>query len=82
MPTPPRKSTTGSVAKQFALASELPILMVAGTCIGGGAGYLLDGWLHTKPWLMLVFGAIGFAVAVRDMLRRLDKHDPDRPSQS
>jgi F0F1-type ATP synthase assembly protein I len=34
-------------------------------------GYFLDRWLHTKPWLMLVFGGLGFFGGVRDILRRL-----------
>jgi ATP synthase protein I len=73
----PPKSTPGSVARQFALATELPFLVVGGALGGGFLGYLLDRWLHTKPWLMLVVGAVGFFVAVRDMLRRLDKNDRD-----
>jgi F0F1-type ATP synthase assembly protein I len=79
---PPLKSKTGSVAKQIALATELPFLVVGGACAGGLVGYFLDHWLHTKPWLMIVFGAVGFGVAVRDMLRRLDKSDPDGSPKS
>lgn len=74
--TPP-KSKAGTAARQFALATELPFLLVAGALGGGFAGYWLDHWLHTKPWLMLALGAAGFLAAVRDMLRRLDKHDRD-----
>jgi ATP synthase protein I len=73
----PRKSKAGAVARQFALATELPFLVAAGAFGGGAVGWLLDRWLHTKPWLMLVVGAVGFFAAVRDMLRRLDKNDRD-----
>jgi ATP synthase protein I len=59
------------------MAMELPFLLVGGALVGGLFGYLLDRWLHTKPWLMLIVGAVGFAVGVRDMLRRLQKDDPD-----
>jgi F0F1-type ATP synthase assembly protein I len=68
--------------RQFALATELPFLLVGGLAAGGGAGYLLDRWWHTKPWLMILLGAAGFFVAVRDMLRRLDKEDRDETSSS
>jgi len=74
---PPPKSKAGAIARQFALATELPMLVAAGAFGGGFIGYLLDRWLHTKPWLMLVVGAVGFFAAVRDMLRRLDKNDRD-----
>ena len=78
---PPRKSPTGAV-RQLAMAMELPFLLVGGALVGGLLGYLLDRWLHTKPWLMLIVGAAGFAVGVRDMLRRLQKDDPDGGGKS
>jgi ATP synthase protein I len=41
--------------------------------VGGGAGYLLDRWLHTGPWMMIVFGTVGFGTGIRDVLRRVAK---------
>ena len=73
--SPQPKSKAGAIARQFALATELPFLVAAGALGGGGIGYLLDRWLHTKPFLMIILGAVGFAVSVRDLLRRLDKGD-------
>jgi ATP synthase protein I len=75
-PPAPRKNS-GGFTRQFALAMELPFLLVAGTLVGGLFGFLLDRWLHTKPFLMLILGAVGFIASVRDMLRRLQKDDPD-----
>ena len=75
----PRKDNAG-FARQFALAMELPFLLAGGVLAGGLLGYLLDRWWHTKPYLMLLFGAVGFFAALRDMLRRLQKNDPDKPS--
>lgn len=71
----------GSVARQFALATELPFLLVSGVVGGGFLGYLLDRWWHTKPVLMILLGAVGFVVSLRDLLRRLKKDDPDVPTQ-
>ncbi len=71
----------GSVARQFALATELPFLLVSGVVGGGFLGYLLDRWWHTKPVLMILLGAVGFVVSLRDLLRRLQKDDPDNPTQ-
>lgn len=76
-PSPDKRP--GSAARQFALATELPFLLVAGVLVGGGLGYLLDRWLHTKPYLMMLLGAVGFVVSVRDLLRRLQKDDPADP---
>jgi F0F1-type ATP synthase assembly protein I len=56
---------------QFALAMELPFLLVACVVLGGLFGYWLDGRLGTSPGLLLLFGLLGFAAGVREMLRRL-----------
>jgi F0F1-type ATP synthase assembly protein I len=74
------RNSPGSFAKQFALATELPFLLVGGVVGGAFGGYLLDQWLHTKPYLTLVMGAVGFAVGLRDLLRRLSKSDSDSSS--
>jgi F0F1-type ATP synthase assembly protein I len=76
------QKTPGSVAKQFALATELPFILVGGVAAGAFIGYLFDGWLHTKPYLALALGAAGFAVGLRDLLRRLAKSDSDSSSST
>lgn len=53
------------------MAMELPFVLVSAVLVGGLMGYLLDRWLHTRPWLMLVFGGLGFFAGVREILRRL-----------
>jgi F0F1-type ATP synthase assembly protein I len=70
--TPAAKQAKG-FSQQFAMAMELPFVLVGTIIVGGAFGYFLDVWLHTKPALMLVFGGIGFAAGVRDVLRRLPK---------
>jgi len=56
---------------QSALAMELPFTLVGAVLFGGLVGFLLDRWLHTRPWLMFVFGALGFFAGVREVIRRL-----------
>jgi ATP synthase protein I len=68
--TPAEKQDKG-FSRQFATAMELPFVMVGTIVVGGLIGFLLDRWLHTKPFLMLLFGALGFFGGVRDVLRRL-----------
>ena len=68
--TPAEKQAKG-FSRQFATAMELPFVMVGTMVVGGLIGFLLDRWLHTGPFLMLIFGALGFFGGVRDVLRRL-----------
>jgi ATP synthase protein I len=68
--TPAEKQAKG-FSQQFAAAMELPFVMVGTLVVGGLIGFALDRWLHTKPFLMLIFGALGFFGGVRDVLRRL-----------
>jgi ATP synthase protein I len=62
---------TREASQQAGLAMELPFTLVAAVVLGGGIGFFLDRWLHTKPILMLVFGGLGFFAGVREVLRRL-----------
>jgi ATP synthase protein I len=69
----PAEKEAGAFSRQFAMAMELPFILVTSVAVGGVLGFFLDRWLHTKPFLMLIFGAIGFIGGLRDVLRRLDK---------
>jgi F0F1-type ATP synthase assembly protein I len=70
--SPAEKQVRG-YSQQIATAMELPFIFVGCIVVGGAIGYFLDAWLHTKPALMLVFGALGFIAGLRDILRRLPK---------
>jgi F0F1-type ATP synthase assembly protein I len=59
-----------STMKESALAMELPFTIVGAILLAGFLGYLGDRWLHTKPWLMIVGGAFGFASSLFDIARR------------
>jgi len=69
----PTEQRAAGFSRQFAMALELPFVMVATVAVGGVIGYFLDQWLHTKPYLMLVCGILGFFAGLRDMLRRAAK---------
>jgi ATP synthase protein I len=47
--------------------------MVGGAVFGVGAGYLLDRWLGTAPWILLGLSTVGIGVGfygfIHDMLR-------------
>lgn len=52
------------------LAMELPITIIGAILLAGFLGYLLDRWLHTAPWLMILGGAFGFASSIFEIVRR------------
>jgi F0F1-type ATP synthase assembly protein I len=70
---PPVVEKAKTISQQFAMATELPFVLVGTIAVGGAIGYFLDGWLHTKPILMIVLGFLGFFGGLREVLRRLPK---------
>lgn len=70
-PSPSPRKRPESASSQYATALELPIVLVSAIVVGGFFGYLLDRWLHTKPFLTLILGGVGFYAGVRDVLRRV-----------
>jgi ATP synthase protein I len=42
---------------------------IAAILVGAGIGYLLDLWLRTGPWIMLVMLLVGFAAGVLNVTR-------------
>ena len=71
----PAKKKANDFASGPALALELPFTLVGPIAVGAAMGYFLDRWLHTRPWLTLVLGALGFFAGVREVLRRLPSGD-------
>jgi F0F1-type ATP synthase assembly protein I len=59
----------GTVAKQVAIAMQIPFSLVVPIFVGGGIGYLLDRWLHTKFIFMIVLGIAGFGIGLREVLQ-------------
>ncbi len=58
-----------SAAKQIAIAMQIPFALVVPIFAGGGIGYVLDRWLHTKFILMMVLGLAGFGIGLREVLK-------------
>lgn len=53
----------------FGLAVRIGTELVAALVIGVGFGILLDDWLGTKPWLMLLFFLLGAAAGIFNVYR-------------
>lgn len=62
---PRQASDTSAFARGFRLSSE----MVGGVLVGAGLGWLLDRWLGTTPWGLIVFLLLGFAAGVLNVMR-------------
>jgi len=69
----PAEKQAASFSRQFAIAMELPFILVSAIVVGGLIGFFLDRWLHTAPYLMLILGFLGFFGGLRDVLRRSAK---------
>lgn len=52
-------------------ASVVGIHLVTGTFVGLAAGYFLDKWLDTKPWLTMIFLFLGIAAGFKNMIREV-----------
>jgi F0F1-type ATP synthase assembly protein I len=68
--TSPIVNKPKQVVNDSAIAMELPFTFAGAILLAGGAGFLLDRWLHTKPIFTLILGTIGFVAGVREVLRR------------
>ena len=49
--------------------STLGLSFVMAIVIGFGGGYLIDGWLGTKPWLAFLGFFVGLAAGVLNVVR-------------
>jgi len=66
---------TGSASRStadvsaFARGMRLSAELVGGVVIGFLLGWLLDRWLGTSPWGLIVFLLLGFAAGVLNVMR-------------
>ena len=59
----------GDPRSGLSLALRIGIELVAALIVGTGIGLLLDRWLGTAPWLMVVFFVLGAAAGFLNVLR-------------
>ena len=65
----------------MANVAQVGLTLVVATVIGLGAGYYLDRWLGTQPWLTLVGLGFGIAAGFVNLFRavkRIEKDENDR----
>ena len=59
----------GDPRSGLSLALRIGVELVAALIVGAGIGLLLDRWLGTAPWLMVVFFILGSAAGILNVLR-------------
>ena len=62
----PQNQTPGNA---LGLAFRVGVELVSALAIGLGIGWLLDAWLDTRPWLMMVFIFLGGAAGILNVYR-------------
>ena len=79
---PETRKRSASVVQQLSMVMELPFVLIVAVLVGGGAGYLMDRWLHASPALMLVGGVLGFGIGIWNIVQRLSRSENKRGSGS
>lgn len=66
---PPSSTDGRAMGAAMRMATELVLAVVA----GGAIGWFLDGWLGTRPWLLILFFLLGFAAGLKNVFRAASK---------
>ena len=77
----PTATDASGLARGLRLSSEL----LAGAIVGIGLGLLLDNWLGTSPWGLMVLLILGFAAGVLNVIRTAESetdHSNHGPNSS
>jgi F0F1-type ATP synthase assembly protein I len=67
-----------SVAKQIAIAMQIPFSLMVPVFVGGGIGFLLDRWLHMKFLFTIVLGLAGFGIGIREVFKLASVADKNK----
>ncbi len=68
-PEPDKNDNNQPPKSALGLAFRVGVELVSAVAIGLGIGWLLDRWLDTRPWLMLVFIFLGGAAGILNVYR-------------
>jgi ATP synthase protein I len=69
---PPRTSF-----RSIAELSSLGLILPSSIAVGLFMGYLLDKWLGTRPWFLLIFTVLGIVSGLLSLFRGLRKYRGD-----
>jgi F0F1-type ATP synthase assembly protein I len=63
--------------RKLAEVTSLGLSLPSGIAVGLFFGYLLDKWLGTKPWMLLIWTVLGAASGILTLLRGIRKYEKD-----
>jgi ATP synthase protein I len=68
--------------RRLAELSSIAMILPASIAVGLFFGYLLDRWLGTEPWLLLIFTVLGIVSGLLSLFRALKKEMKDEPPEN
>ena len=63
--------------RKLADISSLALVLPSSIAVGLFIGYLLDKWLGTAPWMLIVFTLLGIASGLTSLIRGIMKYNKD-----
>jgi ATP synthase protein I len=66
--------------RKIAELSSIGLLLPSSIIVGLFMGYLLDRWLGTHPWFLLIFTVLGVVSGLLSLFRALKKYEKDQSS--
>ena len=64
-----RGGASGDSQTGKGMAFRIGTEIVVAVAVGGGIGFLIDTWLDTKPWFLIVFLLLGNAAGLWNVFR-------------
>lgn len=61
-----------------AVGLRIAVEILAAIAVGVAIGLVLDEWLDTKPWLLILFCILGFGAAMVNVMRTARELDSKR----
>jgi F0F1-type ATP synthase assembly protein I len=60
--------------RKLAEMSSVAMILPSSIAVGLFFGYILDKWLHTAPWMLLIFLIFGIASGLWSLYRAMKKY--------
>jgi len=60
--------------RKLAEAGSVGLILPSSIAVGLFFGYMLDKWLHTEPWMLLIFVVLGIISGLLSLYRAMKKY--------
>jgi ATP synthase protein I len=67
--------------RRLAELSSIALILPSAIAVGLFFGYLLDRWLGTAPWLLLIFTVLGIVSGLLSLFRAMKKEMRNEPPE-